>query len=374
MVRRRRRAPGGAAGLGAERLVRQPGGGAPGRPRGRRHARHVGHGQAPGAGPRRRDASSTGSAPTTWRCRSAGSSTRSGSTSGGGIIADLTVTRLARGAVPASCVTDTIHRRMAPWIERHAPRRRVRDRDRHDGRDHAADGPGPAVAGAAPRLTSADLSNEAFPYLTAQEIDLHYARVPAMRVTYVGELGWELHVPADQALTVYDALHRGRRRLRVPERRPGRAWAACASRRRTGTSAWTSTTRDTPLDVGLGFAVAWDKPGGFIGRDALLAAQTAGAADAAPGPGARWRTRSRCCTTASRSPRGRHLVRPRARRGATATRWAAPWAWRWSRTRPGLPAEAIDGGQFEVDIAGVRYPARASVRPMYDPDRLRIKA
>jgi 4-methylaminobutanoate oxidase (formaldehyde-forming) len=40
----------------------------------------------------------------------------------------------------------------------------------------------------------------------------------------------------------------------------------------------------------------------------------------------------------------------------------------------GIPAETIDGGRFEVDVAGVRYPARASIRPLYDPDRLRIKA
>ena len=87
---------------------------------------------------------------------------------------------------------------MAPWIERHA-----RDGEFVTVTDMTAgvdpdDGPGPALAGAPVPLTSADLSNEAFPYLTAQEIDLHYARVLAMRVTYVGELGWELHVPADQ--------------------------------------------------------------------------------------------------------------------------------------------------------------------------------
>ena len=59
---------------------------------------------------------------------------------------------------------------------------------------------------------------------------------------------------------------------------------------------------------------------------------------------------------------------------ATATRWAAPWASAMVEDEAGIPAEAIDGGRFEVDVAGVRYPARASVRPMYDPDRLRIKA
>ena len=96
-----------------------------------------------------------------------------------------------------------------------------------------------------------------------------------MRVTYVGELGWELHVPADQALTVYDALLEA-----------GSAFGY----RNVGMGALNSLrlekayrdfgldidNSDTPLDVGLGFAVAWDKPGGFIGRDALLAARRPG--------------------------------------------------------------------------------------------------
>ena len=123
----------------------------------------------------------------------------------GGIVADLTVTRLAEERF-LLVVTDTVHRRMAPWIERHTPA------DAHVAVTDVTSGTtlltvqGPRSRELLVRLTSADLSNEAFPYLTAREIDLDYARILALRVTYVGELGWELHVPAELALTVYDAL------------------------------------------------------------------------------------------------------------------------------------------------------------------------
>ena len=61
-------------------------------------------------------------------------------------------------------------------------------------------------------LTSADLSNEAFPFRAAREIDIGFARVLCVRITYLGELGYELYVPAEQALHVYDRAGRGRRR------------------------------------------------------------------------------------------------------------------------------------------------------------------
>ena len=288
----------------------------------------------------------------------------------GGIIADLTVTRLAEQRFQL-VVTDTIHRRMAPWIERH-----TRDDEFVTVTDITAGITLMTVQGPRSRellagLTSADLSNEAFPYLTAQEIDLHYARVLAIRVTYVGELGWELHVPADQALTVYDALLEA---------------GAGLGYRNVGMSALNSLrlekayrdygldidNSDTPLDVGLGFAVAWDKPGGFIGRDALLALRR-------PGPPKR-----RLVQVLLEDPEPiLYHAEPVLRDG----KWFGHVRWggyghtlggavglAMVEDEAGLPAEAIDGGVFEVDVAGVRYPARASVRPMYDPDRKRIIA
>jgi 4-methylaminobutanoate oxidase (formaldehyde-forming) len=291
-------------------------------------------------------------------------------TAAGGIIADLTVTRLAETRFML-VVTDLIHRRMAPWIERH-----VADGELATVTDITAGTTLLTVQGPRSRellagLTSADLSNDAFPYLSAREIDLHYARVLAMRVTYVGELGWELHVPADLALTVYDALHEA---------------GAAVGFRNVGLGAMGSLrlekayrdwgvdidNTDTPLDVGLGFAVAWDKPGGFIGRDALLRARQ----DGPP--------RRRLVQVLLEDPEpllyhGEPVLRDgrwfgHVRAGGYGHTLGAAVGLAMVEDEAGIPAEAIDGGRFEVDVAGVRYPARASVRPMYDPDRVRIRA
>ncbi len=292
---------------------------------------------------------------------------------GGGIEADLTVTRLAEDAY-LLVVSDLTHRRMAPWVMRHAPEgAHVTVTDVTSG-TALLQVQGPFSRELLGRLTSADLSTPAFGYMTAREIDLDYARVLALRVTYVGELGWELYVPAEQALTVYDAL---------------REAGADLGYRNVGLGAMSSLrlekayrdygvdidNTDTPLDVGLGFAVAWDKPGGFIGRDALLAARTA----LAGSPPAR-----RLVQVLVEDPEpllwgGEPLLRDGrwfgyVRAGAYGHTLGGAVGLAEVEDPAGIPAAAIDGGRFEVDIAGVRYPARASVRPMYDPDRLRVTA
>ena len=134
---------------------------------------------------------------------------------------------------------------------------------------------GPRRASCIARLTAADLSNAAFPYLTAQHIDVGYAPVLAIRVTYVGELGWELHIPAEYALGVWDDLMAAGAGLGV---RPVGLDALSGLRLEKGYRdiGVDIDNTDTPLSAGLGFAVAWDKPGGFIGRDALLAERAAG--------------------------------------------------------------------------------------------------
>ncbi len=288
----------------------------------------------------------------------------------GGIEADLTVTRLAEDRFLV-VVTDLVHRRMAPWIERHAP----------DGAHVAVTDvtsgttlmtvQGPRSRALLTRLTSADLSTAAFPYMSAREIDLHYARVLAMRVTYVGELGWELHVPADQALTVYDALMDAGTDLGYRNVGLG-AMGSLRLEKAYRDYGLDIDNTDTPLDVGLGFAVAWDKPGGFVGRDALLAARV-------PGPPKR-----RLAQVLVEDPEpilyggepvlrdGRWLGYVRA--GAYGHTLGGAVGLAMLEDEAGLPATAVEGVRLEVEINGRRYPARASLRPMYDPDRLRITA
>ena len=287
-----------------------------------------------------------------------------------GIEADLTVTRLAEDRFLV-VVTDLIHRRIAPWIERHIPDgAHVTVTDVTSGTTLMTV-QGPRSRELLARLTSADLSNEVFPYMTAREIDLHYARVLAMRVTYVGELGWELHVPAELALTVYDALMETGADLGYRNVGLG-ALGSLRLEKAYRDYGLDIDNTDTPLDVGLGFAVAWDKPGGFIGRDALLAART-------PDPPKR-----RLVPLIVDDPEpqlyggepvlreGRWLGYVRAAAYGHTLGGAVGLA--MLEDAAGLPAEAVVGASFEVDIAGTRYPARASIRPLYDPDRLRIRA
>ena len=123
--------------------------------------------------------------------------------------------------------------------------------------------------------TDADLSNEAFPFVTTQTIDIGYATVQAIRLTYVGELGWELYVPAEFAAHVYETIfsngdahglrHAGYHAMNsLRMEKAYRHWGHDI------------TDEDTPMEAGLNFAVAYDKAGGFIGRDALLAQKEAG--------------------------------------------------------------------------------------------------
>jgi 4-methylaminobutanoate oxidase (formaldehyde-forming) len=288
----------------------------------------------------------------------------------GGIAADLTVTRLAEERFLV-VVTDLVHRRIAPWIERHAPDgAHVTVTDVTSGTTLMTV-QGPRSRELLGRLTSADLSSAAFPYLTAREIDLHYARVLAMRVTYVGELGWELHVPAEMALTVYDALVDAGADLGYRNVGLG-AMGSLRLEKAYRDYGLDIDNTDTPLDVGLGFAVAWDKPGGFVGRDALLAAR-------ASGP-----PRRRLVQVLVEDPEpvlfgGEPVLRDGTwlgyvRAGAYGHTLGGAVGLAMLEDEAGLPAEAVDGVRFEVDVAGTRHPARASIRPLYDPDRLRIKA
>jgi 4-methylaminobutanoate oxidase (formaldehyde-forming) len=192
----------------------------------------------------------------------------------GGIVADVTVTWLEpeKFLVIAS---DVIHRRIEPMIRRAArPDEFVTVADITSGTTLLSV-QGPASRELISRLTEADLGTAAFPYLSARQIYVGYAPVLAIRVTYVGELGWELHVPAEYAAGVFDDLMASGADLGL---RPVGLAAMTSLRLEKGYRDFgvDIDNTDNPIEAGLGFAVAWDKPGGFTGRDALLAARAEG--------------------------------------------------------------------------------------------------
>jgi 4-methylaminobutanoate oxidase (formaldehyde-forming) len=219
-------------------------------------------------------------------------------------------------------------------------------------------------------ITSADMSNEAFPFRTARWIDIGFARVLCVRITYVGELGYELYVSAEQATHVYDRI-------------VAAGGAVCL--RHAGLKALGSLrmekgyrdyghdidNTDSVLEAGLGFAVDLDKPGGFIGRDAVVAAK-------ASGPLTR-----RLCQVLVEDPEPllfhaevlRRDDRPVGYIRAGSYGFTLGGAVGLAMVEAGEPVNAayISSGHWDVEIAGRRYPACVSLRPLYDPENLRIK-
>ncbi|TPL73607.1 FAD-dependent oxidoreductase [Mesorhizobium sp. B2-3-15] len=222
------------------------------------------------------------------------------------------------------------------------------------------------------KLSSADLSNAGFPFATIREIDIGYATVYANRMTYVGELGWELIVPAEFAVGVYEALHEGGREFGLAD---AGYYALDALRIEKGFRAWgRELTPDiNPWQAGLGFAVAMDKPGGFIGRDALAAAKPSSSAPA---------KRIVLLTLDDTEPMlwGGELVlrdgKPvgEVRSAAYGHTLGQSVALSLIENETGVDAVFLSGGHFEIDLAGVRHAATAHLRSPYDPKSERVKA
>jgi 4-methylaminobutanoate oxidase (formaldehyde-forming) len=126
---------------------------------------------------------------------------------------------------------------------------------------------GPKAQSVLSNLCDEDLSIAAFPFGTAQEIEIGRVPVRAIRMTYVGESGWELHVPMDQALSLYDTIMDAGQEAGLKN---AGHYAINTMRLEKGYRAWGAdiSPDDTPLEAGLSFALDWNKP--FMGRDTLL--------------------------------------------------------------------------------------------------------
>jgi 4-methylaminobutanoate oxidase (formaldehyde-forming) len=286
----------------------------------------------------------------------------------GGIQADLTVTRLAdeQFLVVAS---DIIHRRVGAMI------RRETGVDEHAYVTDVTSGTvllsvqGPRSRELLSRLTAADLSNDAFPYLTAQTIELDYARVLALRVTYVGELGWELHVPAEYAPALYDTLLAAGADLGA---RPVGLAAMGGLRLEKGYRDFgvDIDNTDDPLTVGLGFAVAWDKDGGFVGREALLKRRAAGTRTSAMVSLLLDDPRVQLFGNEPVLVDGRWVGYVRAAGYGHTLGGAVGLA--VVDHEDGVTDAWLTSTAFTVDCAERHVGARLSLRPLYDPARARI--
>ena len=291
----------------------------------------------------------------------------------GGIEADLTVTRLApdKFMVVTGCAPQT---RDFAWLKAHTP---------DDAHCIAADVTsglpmfalmGPNSRPLLQKLSGMDLSNAAFPFGTSKEMEIGYARVRASRITYVGELGWELYIPTEFASHVFE-------RILAAGAEFGLTLAGmhtmnnCRVEKAYRHWGHDISDEDTPVEAGLGFVVAWDKPSGFIGKDALLKQR-----ERKTQP-----KRLICLALADGSDKAPMMYHeePIYRDGViVGSTTSGAWGHRinaslgmgYVKNDAGVSKEWVEAGKWEVEIAWMRYPAKVQLQSFYDPKGERIKA
>jgi glycine cleavage system aminomethyltransferase T/glycine/D-amino acid oxidase-like deaminating enzyme len=287
----------------------------------------------------------------------------------GGIEADLTVTRLAENAFMIVSAAETEVRDFY-WLKRHIPD------DAHCVLTNVTSGMGvisimgPKARDLLQSLTPDDMSHKGFPFATSREIELGFCYVRASRITFVGELGWELYIPTEFMQDTYDRIvaagaewglvHAGYHALNsLRTEKAYRHWSHDI------------TDEDSPLEAGLDFVVKWDKPGGFVGREALLEQREKGLS--------------------------RHLLQLRLKDPEPLIYHNEP-IWRdgtlvghitsgayghtlggavglgYVRATPGDAPEAVLDGHYEVEVACEKITAEVSLRPLYDPENAKIRS
>ena len=286
----------------------------------------------------------------------------------GGIEADLTVTRLSETAFMIVGGAETEVRDFY-WLKRQTPDEAHCVLTNVTSSMGVLSIMGPKARDLLQSLTPADMSHVGFPFATSREIELGYAMVRASRITFVGELGWELYVPTEFLQHVYDLIIEAGEAVGLSH---AGYHALNSLRLEKAYRHWSHdiTDEDSPLEAGLGFVIKFEKPGGFIGREALLVQQEQGVA--------------------------RHLVQLKINDPEPLIYHNEP-IWRgdeivghitsaafghtlggavglgYVTAEPGAPAESVLGDTYEVEVACERFSAGVSLRPLYDPDNTKIR-
>ncbi|MEE9587010.1 MAG: FAD-dependent oxidoreductase, partial [Hyphomicrobiaceae bacterium] len=291
----------------------------------------------------------------------------------GGVEADVTVTRLSETAFLVITPAATVVRDMN-WLRRHTPE------DAHvvatdvTSSECAIAVMGPKSRAVLQRCTPADLSNDGFPFGSAQEIEFGMGLARAHRISYVGELGWEIYVPTDQARHVLQTLLEAGEPMGL---RPCglHVLDSCRIEKAFRHFGHDMSSEDHVLDAGLGFAVKVDKPasrfGDFVGREAVLARKQQG-------------LNKRMLQFKLKDARPLlYHYEPIYRDGnfagyVTSANYGHYLGGAIGMGYVDCAAEEkisdLVGSSYEIDVAGERVPAEASFRPLYDPKAERVKA
>jgi len=288
----------------------------------------------------------------------------------GGVEADITITRLAadRYLVVTPAFT---HTHVDAWIRERIPDDAACVTTDVTGGWAMLNVQGPNSRALLGAISNADFSNEAFPFGTMQEIELGYQLAMAVRVSYTGELGWELYIPTEMALPVYDKLieagvdfglkHCGYHTLNTLRiEKAYREWAHDMG------------PLDSLLEAGLGFTCAWDKPGGFTGRDALMQQRDKGLSQ-------RRLVQFLLDDPEPMLTHNEPILRDGERVGYTtsagyAHTLGACAALGYVNCDTGVTAQYIEAGSYIIEQADRSYQARASLTPMYDPKNKRTRS
>ena len=228
---------------------------------------------------------------------------------------------------------------------------------------------GPLARDVLSQVTKMDLGNESFPFVTCRSIKIQEHYVWALRVTYVGELGWELHMPLNSAETVYDVLIESGKSSGIVNA----GYRAIESLRlEKGYHAWGAdiTADTTPFEAGLGWAVKLKSGSEFIGREALLAQQKQPL-----------QKRLSCFTI--EDPDVILLGRETIIRNDKIVGWLTSGGWGYTvqknigygyvRNPKGVDLEYLISGNYELEIANVSYPCKLQLAPLYDPKMEQVR-
>ena len=282
----------------------------------------------------------------------------------GGIEGDVTVTRIAEDEFMMVCPA-TSQRRDQAWLNRNF------DPDWHITVTDVTSGwavlgvMGPRSRELLEGLSGRGLGDDACPFGHRVELELGYARVQAARITYVGELGWELYVPTEFAVNAFDTLMSSAQPPALAGFHTLHSMRTESAYRHWGHDI---TDEDDPISAGLGFAVARDKE--YIGRKAIDAIR------------AKPRTRRLVALKLDDRHPVIHHDEPIRRDGVivgrtTSGRYGhsvgAAVGLAWIENSEGVGREYLETGAFTIEVAGQEYPIRVSLKPFHDPDRRRIR-
>jgi len=286
----------------------------------------------------------------------------------GGIEADVTVARVARDEF--YIVTGTgFATHDFDWIARNLPASARAELVDVTSGSAVLSLMGPKARGILARVCPDDLTNAGFPFGTARRISVAACPVLALRVTYVGELGWELHMPTDVAVTVYEALMAagaGQGLVNAGYR------AIETLRLEKGYRAWGSDIGPdhTPVEAGLAWACKMKSGLPFLGREAV-AAQLAGGVT------------KRLAGFTVDDPAVILLGRETIYRDGLRVGWLSsggfghtlgkPIGYGYVRNAGGVTEDWMKSGRYTLEVASERVPCQIHAAPLYDPSDLRVR-